>query len=319
MLERLDAYKNLGFETPKHSKFHHYASIPFAEILLKVSRAEINGTLPNEGPAIVVANHVSLKDAFLLHLIAILQAQRTISVFANRSRLEKGVSESEEAKAGRTQEDVGGIRRSFLRWYLNGFNPIPVDIGGTTPESRRVNMAAFKRATEELKAGRLVGIFPQGHRKPDRDLLDMMEGITTLVKMNPDVPIYPVGFSGTDKGLVGKIKINIGEPFTYRDIPAIYRSSRVKTDERSRIIELIADRIAEQIEDPALKSAWRLKKLGWTKEEVEDSHTQYPALDETAGLIDVMTRFDPGLANLSYQEMKKVLLDADRASASLID
>lgn len=300
MLERWSAYRNIKFETPEHKRGHHYVSLIPAEILLLLSRAEIKGELPREGPGIIAINHESLKDPFLAHLLVVLKGRRTVRFFAHRWRLQEDVEPTEEAKKRRTQNDMAKIFKRFERWYLNGFNPIPVDIGGTSPESRRVNREAFETANKELREGRLVGMFPQGTRKPELDLLDMMKGITLLARRNPDVPVVPVGFNGTDGSLTKKLRVNIGPSFTFRDTPP-----------GVDFLDFVADRIAEQIEDPSLKSAWRLnRRVGWSKEDIERSKGVYPEIGGTADLLTQIAKTDPDFVKLPQKEIDRQIKTA---------
>lgn len=304
MLERWVSYTEIRYETDRHSKLHHMLSIPFAELLLLTSRAEIRGILPKQGPAIVAANHTSGLDPFLLHLLAIVKAERTISSFARRSMLQEGVVDSMEAHARRTQKDEKGLKWKLRQWYLSGFNPIPVDIRNVSAESSRVNLAAFKKATEELREGRMVGIFPQGTRKPELDLLDNLEGIILLGKKNPDVPIYPVGFNGTDKGVFAKFRIHIGQPFTFKEM-----SGEASSD-------FIARRMAEQITDPSLKSAWRLNhEFGWSRDDVRKSKGVYHQIGETADLLEQIAKTDLDFVRLPQPEIDRQI----QATGSLIE
>lgn len=256
MAERLPYPFNIKYETAQHNKFAHLASIPFAEIVSLLSRTSVTGSMPLEGPAIIVSNHISWKDPLILHWLALKTAGRTIRTMARRTLADPSAKESELALSRRTQHDhlntKGTLKRLVQHFliapYIKSFNPILVDIG-------RNSLGSLREAIKELKQERMVGIFIQGTRKPKLDLLDIMDGAAVLAQRMPGVPIVPVGMSGTDGGLTKHIALNIGPTFTAEEIPLL------KGQDRTRQISLyIADRVAELVEDLSLVPAWWLHR-----------------------------------------------------------
>lgn len=257
MAERLPYPFNIKYETARHNKFAHLASIPFAEMASLLSTTSVTGSIPTEGPAIIISNHISWKDPFILHWLALRTARRTIRTMARRTLADPSAKESELALSRRTQQDhlntTRGILKKLLRHsliapYIKSFNPILVDIGGNS-------LGSLREAIKELKQERMVGIFIQGTRKPRLDLLDIMDGAAVLAQRVPGVPIVPMGMSGTDGGLTKHIALNIGPTFTAEEIPLL------KGQDRTRQISLyIANRIGELVEDLGLIPAWWLHR-----------------------------------------------------------
>jgi 1-acyl-sn-glycerol-3-phosphate acyltransferase len=147
--------------------------------------------LPETGPAILCANHVSFLDSAFL----IIQAPRNISF----------VGKSEYLDSWKT-------RRLFPALGM-----IPIDREGG--EKAQV---ALDAAENVLQRGELFGIFPEGTRSRDGMLYKGKTGAARLaVKL--DCPIFPVGIVGTREiqppdaklpRVGGRVSITIGKPIT---------------------------------------------------------------------------------------------------------
>ena len=147
--------------------------------------------LPETGPAILCANHVSFLDSAFL----IIQAPRNISF----------VGKSEYLDSWKT-------RRLFPALGM-----IPIDREGG--EKAQV---ALDAAEKVLQRGELFGIFPEGTRSRDGMLYKGKTGAARLaVKL--DCPIFPVGIVGTREiqppdaklpRVGGRVSITIGKPIT---------------------------------------------------------------------------------------------------------
>jgi 1-acyl-sn-glycerol-3-phosphate acyltransferase len=123
-------------------------------------------TLPDAGPAIVIANHTSALDPMVI------QAQTTRH-----------------------------IRWMMAREYLD----IPLTTrlwpaSGVIPVSRDGKDSAGARAALRVLAdGHVLGIFPEGRIAPTRDLLPLEPGIGLLASRSK-APVYPVWIDGTQRG-----------------------------------------------------------------------------------------------------------------------
>ena len=147
--------------------------------------------LPETGPAILCANHVSFLDSAFL----IIQAPRNISF----------VGKSEYLDSWKT-------RRLFPALGM-----IPIDREGG--EKAQV---ALDAAEKVLQRGELFGIFPEGTRSRDGMLYKGKTGAARLaVKL--DCPIFPVGIVGTREiqppdaklpRVGGRVSITIGRPIS---------------------------------------------------------------------------------------------------------
>ena len=160
-------------------------------------RFELQGfeRLPETGPAILCANHVSFLDSAFL----IIQAPRNISF----------VGKSEYLDSWKT-------RRLFPALGM-----IPID-----REGGEKAQTALNAAEKVLQRGELFGIFPEGTRRRDGMLYNGKTGAARLA-MKLDCPIFPVGIIGTREiqppdaklpRVGGRVKITIGKPI----LPARY-------------------------------------------------------------------------------------------------
>lgn len=145
--------------------------------------------LPETGPAILCANHISFLDSAFL----IIQAPRNISF----------VGKSEYLDSWKT-------RRLFPALGM-----IPID-----REGGEKAQTALVAAEKVLQRGELFGIFPEGTRSRDGMLYKGKTGAARLA-LKIDCPIFPVGIVGTREiqppdakmpRVGGHVKITIGKP-----------------------------------------------------------------------------------------------------------
>jgi len=141
--------------------------------------------VPSSGPAILMINHVSWADPFLV-LIAV---RRGITAMAK-------VETFEDRRTG---------------WMLGPYGAIPVHRGA-------VDLQAIRAATEVLKEGGLVLISPEGTRSKTGGLIPAQEGLAFLATRTgaPVVPIAVVGGPDILPGLKRlrrtPVTLTFGEP-----------------------------------------------------------------------------------------------------------
>lgn len=142
--------------------------------------------LPKSGPFIVVANHSSVFDGFII-----------------ASSIKPKITFMAAAYLFKTR---------FYRYILQGVDAIPVQRDGS-------DISALKKSIKVLKQGNILGIFPEGRMKKEEDSFSAKAGAAYLaIKIN--VPIVPIAIKGAGKALpVGKkwpkfskIEVRIGKP-----------------------------------------------------------------------------------------------------------
>ena len=173
-----------------------------------VYRIRVTGhrNIPESGPAIVVCNHVSYMDPIIL---------------------------------------TGSIRRPmrFVMWYRIFQIPLlryffehmrAIPIAGRMEDEQLMN-EAFERVDEELAAGNVVCIFPEGAITRDGEIQRFRPGIEKVIARRP-VPVVPVAigrlwgswFSRRKGGgirtvpgrLFQRVNVRIGEPVPAREVTA---------------------------------------------------------------------------------------------------
>jgi len=133
-----------------------------------VYRLRIEGErkIPIEGPAVLVANHVSFVDWL---------------IFASVS-----------ARPVRFVMTHEYFELPLVRFLFRGAKVIPIASGRVDPELRQ---RAYDRIAEELGEGELVFIFPEGGITADGDLQSFRPGIERIIGRTP-VPVVPMAVIG---------------------------------------------------------------------------------------------------------------------------
>jgi 1-acyl-sn-glycerol-3-phosphate acyltransferase len=122
--------------------------------------------IPEEGPAILVCNHVSYVDALVISAAC----PRPI----------------------RWVMDHGIFRVPLLSFFFRTARAIPIAPARESPELLE---RAYQRIGEELAAGELIGLFPEGRLTSDGNMTQFRGGVMRILKDRP-VPVIPMALSG---------------------------------------------------------------------------------------------------------------------------
>ena len=171
--------------------------------------------VPSKGPAIVVCNHVSYMDPILL-TGSIRRPMRFVMYY----RI---------------------FQMPFLRFFFEQMRAIP--IAGKMEDEQLMN-EAFERVDEELAAGNIVCIFPEGAITRDGEIQRFRPGIEKIIARRP-VPVVPVAlgrlwgswFSRRTGGglrkipgrLFARVPITVGEAVPAHDVSAARLELLVRT------------------------------------------------------------------------------------------
>jgi 1-acyl-sn-glycerol-3-phosphate acyltransferase len=182
-----------------------------------VYRVRPRGTanIPDEGPAVVVCNHVSYMDPILLSA-SIRRPMRFVMYYKI-------------------------FQLPLLRFLFRQAKAIP--IAGAKEDEQLMN-EAFEKVDAELAAGNIVCIFPEGAITSDGHIHRFRQGIEKVIATRP-VPVIPVAlqnmwgswFSRSKRGLVRKIPgrlfarvpVVVGEPVMPADVTAARLEILVRT------------------------------------------------------------------------------------------
>jgi len=137
---------------------------PFLFLLWRV-RAEGRENIPAHGPVILAANHQSFCDSFFLPSVV----RRRVTY----------VAKAEYFDSWKTA------------WFFRAAGQIPMNRSGGDASQR-----ALDTATEVLRGGGVLAIYPEGTRAPDIRLHKGKTGVARL-SLGCDVPVIPVGIVGT--------------------------------------------------------------------------------------------------------------------------
>ncbi len=157
-------------------------------LLFLFTRWKVEGkeNVPQQGPLLIVANHLSLADPPLL------------GVSINRKKMFMAKKEL--------------FRSRFSSYFVRNYGAFPVHRGVLDRES-------FSQAEHWLTQGMALVMFPEGKRSKNAQLQPAFPG-SARIASRIGAPILPVGISGTEK-IKGKtwwlrrprITVTIGRPF----------------------------------------------------------------------------------------------------------
>ncbi|HKE94660.1 MAG TPA: MFS transporter [Povalibacter sp.] len=129
-------------------------------------RTEGLENIPEQGPALLICNHVGFVDAIVISAAC----RRPI-----RFIMEASI-----------------FRIPVLSGIFRGMKAIPV---APAKEDPAVCERAFELVAQELREGNLVCIFPEGHLTADGEIREFRRGVMRILEDTP-VPIVPLALSG---------------------------------------------------------------------------------------------------------------------------
>lgn len=188
---------------PRHGPLRYWLlkNLVVVPLLHLVFRIEVHGreNIPRAGAALIASNHVSAIDSLFVPLVI----PRHVTFLAKAQFFEgKG---------------FGGW---FRRGFMSAMGQLPIDRGGGAE-----SVAALHKGVQVLRAGRLLGIYPEGTRSDDGRLHRGRTGIArTVLAAGLSAPVVPVAVEGTDHVLpIGRvfprlgtrIVITFGEPLDF--------------------------------------------------------------------------------------------------------
>lgn len=126
------------------------------------ARVEGEENIPEEGPVVLVGNHISIIDIPFLYYAS----PREVRIMGKKEIFKIPVLSTMAHKMG----------------------AFPVDRGNN-------DIQAIKRSLATLKNGEVLGIFAEGHRNNGEELLPFHEGAATFA-IRMKAPVIPFGISG---------------------------------------------------------------------------------------------------------------------------
>lgn len=233
-------------------KYWLYLSVAFPASVAR--RTRIEGRLPSEGPAIVVANHVSYVDPPFVYFLAAKTAGRTLRMIARDDMIDPSLPEDAEILQRTVKKPSSKLKRRALAFCTSIGDPIPVNRQGKSL------FRTLGLADRTLKDGQMVAVSLTETRKPENDLEDAKPLAALIALRHPDVLIFPVGLSGIEldrRHIFGPVHGNIGEPFTVNQL--VFDRNNLEIELATAIItEELKRRIAPLVPDD-LKQTYLLR------------------------------------------------------------
>jgi 1-acyl-sn-glycerol-3-phosphate acyltransferase len=130
--------------------------------------------IPEEGPALIVSNHVSYVDALVISAAC----RRPI----------------------RWVMDHRIFQLPLLSFFFRTVRAIPI---ASANEDAEMLARAYDAIAGELAAGQLVGLFPEGRLTSDGEVAEFRGGVMKILARSP-VPVVPVALSGLWQSLFAR-------------------------------------------------------------------------------------------------------------------
>lgn len=177
--------------------------------------------IPDEGPALLICNHVSFADA----LVVSAACRRPI-----RFIMEAGI-----------------FKVPVLSTVFRGMKAIPVASAKEDPQTYE---RAFQTVATELRDGNLVCIFPEGRLTADGEIGDFRPGMLRILKETP-VPVVPLALSGLWRSMFSRKETSIWRRWPRRLWPKIALRVGTPVPATDATLDTLRNRVV------ALRGAWQ--------------------------------------------------------------
>ena len=187
-------------------------------IVFTLARVQVTGkeNVPRKGPLIIASNHVNNADP---PVIGATMPRRLVFM----------------------------AKHEMFQWPILG---LVARLGGAFPVRRsEADLGALRKATQVLRNGEALVMFPEGTRSRDARLHEAHPG-TALLALRSEAPVLPVAITGTEKVVIIRLPLDlirfrrprvhvvVGQPFF---LPPV---ERITTEEVERCTGIIMARIA---------------------------------------------------------------------------
>lgn len=219
MAEIAKKSSKLNYEWQPSKGWYRFLRVFFSLVFHTIWPLRVRGLehVPKKGAAVVVCNHLSLIDPFVVGY----GAHRIVNYMA--------------------KEELFSL--PVMGFIIRKVGAFPVD------RTRR-DASAMRTALTVLKEGELLGMFPEGTRSTSGEMQDFHTGAARLA-IKTRSPIIPAAVRNTNNGLPPKkwirparMQVTFGEPFELADL---YNSTG-KEEAMQQALLLMKERIARLTE-----------------------------------------------------------------------
>jgi 1-acyl-sn-glycerol-3-phosphate acyltransferase len=154
------------------------------------------GNVPATGGAVLASNHLSVSDSVFMPAVLDRQVH-----FLAKMEYFTGT----------------GLKGWITKKFFVAINQLPMDRSGGA-----ASMRSLEAGLEALRAGKLLGIYPEGTRSPDGRLHRGKIGVAKMA-LSAGVPVVPIAMIGTEKvqpigrsiPSPGRVGVIFGEPLDF--------------------------------------------------------------------------------------------------------
>ena len=199
----------------KKMRFHYRAAVAMIKLTIGILRGmEKQGSehIPAQGAVLIAANHIAYFDPPLIGSAS----PRELYYMAKKELFEN----------------------SLFGWLISKFNAFPISREGFDREG-------IKRATEVLREGNALLVFPEGTRSKDGNLKEPKLGVAKLA-LETGAPVVPAYIDYSGSWLKAffqrqKIKIKFGSPIKPEEFNGIPKSKEGYLNITRQIFERIRE------------------------------------------------------------------------------
>jgi 1-acyl-sn-glycerol-3-phosphate acyltransferase len=204
--------------------------------------AEGAENVPEDGPAILVSNHLSFCDSFFMPLVL----PRKVTFLAKAEYF-----------------TTPGIKGFFSRTFFVSVGQVPID--RDDPDASR---AALNTGARVLSEGKLLGIYPEGTRSPDGRLYRGKTGVARLA-LASGAPVIPCTMVNTDiiqptGRRIPKLRprpgVRFGEPLDFSRFAGLAGDRSVERTITDEIMYALMRQSGQQYVDDYASSVKRKRK-----------------------------------------------------------
>ena len=204
--------------------------------------------IPDAGGVIFASNHLSFSDSIFLPLVV----PRKMTFLAKADYF-----------------TGTGLKGRLTKMFFTGVGQLPVDRSGG-----RASSAALDAGLKVLRAGDILGLYPEGTRAPDGRLYKGKTGVARMA-IEAGVPVVPVAMINTDKvqptgtviPKIQRVGIRFGAPLDFSRYAGLEEDRFVLRSATDEIMYALMELSGQEYVDmyaAQMKDSLKAKKAGTT-------------------------------------------------------